>query len=164
MALGAGALLGIDEKAAQLLVAAGHPRADDSRLGQPLLHRLRAQAAAKTVEQGIWLLAQLRQPSFDTRGAHGAPHQLVAEFNGRRLTLPLVTGAHLGAFVIRHQRQADGVGEGPFLEFDGGAQIDEGNILQEDGGEIPGQWQLTHRAFPRQAGAVLATNRSALIG
>lgn len=88
----------------------------------------------------------------------------MAEFDGRRLTLLLVTGTHLGAFIIRHQRQTDGVGKGALLEFDGGAQIDEGNILQEDGGEIPGQWQLTHRASPRQAGTVLATNRSALIG
>ena len=56
VALGAGALLGIDEKAAQLLVAAGHPRADDTFISQPLLHCLRAQATAKTVEQGIGLL------------------------------------------------------------------------------------------------------------
>ncbi|MNG07470.1 hypothetical protein D3C84_907720 [compost metagenome] len=72
----------------------------------------------------------------------------MAEFDGRRLTLLLVTGTHLGAFVIRHQRQADGVGEGPFLEFDGGAQIDEGHVFQEDARQVRFERQFTHRASP----------------
>ncbi|MNT15857.1 hypothetical protein D3C72_1509340 [compost metagenome] len=153
VALGRGPVLGVDQEAAQLLVAPGHPRTGDAGLVQPLLHRLRAQAATETVEQGIGLLAQLGQPALEALGAHRAAHQLVAERDGGGLALLLETGAHLGALLVRHQRQADGSGEGALLEFDGGAQVDERHILQEDPGQVRGEWQFTHRASPRNAWA-----------
>lgn len=131
VALCTGLRLGLDEKVAQRLVAARDPGAGDAGLGQPLLHCLGAQAAAKTVEQGVGLLAQPGQPAFHARGAHRATHQLMAQGDGCGLSLLLVTGTDPGTLLVRHQRQADGGGKGPFLELDGGTQIDEWNLIQK---------------------------------
>ena len=112
---------------------------------QPQLYGLRAQTAAKAVEQGVGLLAQLRQPAFEAFGPHGATDQLMAQCDGGRLPLLLEAGTDLGPLIIRHQRQIGRAGEGPFLELDGGTQVDKRDIIQKNPGQIRGEWQLAHR-------------------
>ena len=56
--------LGVDERGGAAPCSRPRPGAGDAGLGQPLLHCLGAQAAAKTVEQGVGLLAQPGQPAL----------------------------------------------------------------------------------------------------
>jgi len=53
------------QELAQRLVATNHPGYMTSTLCQPSLYRLRAQAAAKTVEQGVRVLPDLGKPGFN---------------------------------------------------------------------------------------------------
>jgi hypothetical protein len=50
-------------------------------------------------------------PGLDALGFHRAAHQLMAQFDGRLLTVLLVAGADFLPLDVGHQRQIDHAGE-----------------------------------------------------
>src|SRR5690606_39212413 len=61
----------------------------------------------------------------------GAVDQLVAQGDGGGLAVLLVAGADLLPFLVVHQRQVDGAGEGAFGEFDRCAHVHHRHIVEE---------------------------------
>jgi hypothetical protein len=144
----------LDEEAAQGLIAPLHARIVDAGFTrQPLLHDLRAQAAAKAVEHAVRVRAREIGPGLDAVLPGLAADQAVAQRDGGLLALPLVAGADGLAFAVVHERQVDHAGKRALCEFDGRAHVHHGHAVQEDAPQIgPGlRHQRTTTATSRCA-------------
>ncbi|MNH07855.1 hypothetical protein D3C81_1186110 [compost metagenome] len=91
-----------EQKIAQGLVTAGDARIGDAGLTQPLLHQLRTQTAAETVNIAFRPLGTLRQPGCRTLLTKPAINQAVAQRNRCLLALLFITGADGLPFVVIH--------------------------------------------------------------
>ncbi len=90
-------------------------------------------------------------PGLDARLLHCPGHQLMTQLQRRLLTLLLVTGTDALAFQVIHQRQIGRLGKGALAELHGGADIDQGNIAQEQRLQVAGILTLAHHTQRRRS-------------
>src|SRR5690606_1034515 len=123
---------GIEQEMPHRLVAAGHPRVVDTRLGlQPVLDDLRTKSATETVDVALRIVPGEIGPGLNPLVLGSAADQLVAKLDGRRLTMLLEAGADLLPFEIGHQRQVHDAGKGALGELHRGPRIHHGKVIEE---------------------------------
>ncbi|MNQ81861.1 hypothetical protein D3C85_968980 [compost metagenome] len=133
IALGHGLIEGVQQEGAHGLVATAHPWIVDAGLVlEPLLDNLRAQAAAKAIQQAIRMRPGKIGPGLDAFGLDRARHQLMPQHDGRLLAVLLVAGADPLAFMVIHQRQVDHAGKRTLVEFDRRAGVHHWPVVEED--------------------------------
>ena len=123
----------VHEERSHGLVATADPWVLDAGVGfQPLLHNLRTQPAAKTIQVTVGMGLGELCPLCNALGLDGAGHQLMPQHNRRLLPLLLVAGADALALVIVHQRQVDHAGERALDEFHRRAGIHHRPVAEEN--------------------------------
>src|SRR5690606_13671780 len=104
--------------------------------GKPLLHGLRAQPTAKTVQVTVGMLLAPLHPGAGAFGTHGAADQLVAQLDGRLLALFLVADADAMTFVIVEQWQVAGPRKRATLELDRRAHVEQWHVVKKQAGVV----------------------------